>query len=1270
MSTPRLAIATLVVLVGWVLGRAAASTQPAVAAATGIPDKPLWTIGGYSDPPGVLSSPQDALALPGGGFVVVEQGNHRFQRMAADGSVRALWGSTGSAPGQLDGPGAGRFALALAADSSFWVTDPGNSRVQHFTPDGSWLSAFPVAKAESAYRSSLAGLATAADGTLYVTDAASQRVLHYRPDGTLLAAWGTQGAGPDQLNSPQGLTWTAAGELLVADQGNKRLQRFGASGEPLGSWTLPGAMPEQPGTPMDVEAAADGTLWVTEMLGGRLHHLAADGSSLGVWAVAGSDPSAAPDGLSLAPDGTVWLADRLNHRVKSFRSDGSPAATWGQAKAYELYQPGGVAAAPDGSYFATDLTSQNVWHLGAHGERLGSFGGPGTGPGQFDFQDTSAGIVVAADGSLWVADDGNRRLQRLDAAGTWLGEIKLTPIDPGDNLRINLVALAPDGSLFAAGNGGVFHFRADGAPLSQWKTYAGRFRLGTVRGLAVAPDGLVYLTDDGYPGFTQRVHRFRPDGTWLGAAPESLDGFCPRQIGPRGALGITPDAQLFALENYLVALDPTGRVLADWSPQAAGVARFDLAASFAATRAGLVVADRGSHSLRAFGWDYPQTWRASYFGNPWLAGWPAAVADLAEPDQTWGPGPPAPGLPADGWSLRLERQLAFEAGQHNFQLHTRGGARLWLDGRPLVDRWAAAAVDEGVSIRLGAGGHQVRLELRAPDGGAVLAWSSRRADEVAPTMTVTQTPVPLATQSSATPTPVLTAWATPFPERLFLPRLAHEGGPAVAATAPAPFLPVPGLDVERYDLDLTVADLGAGDPTAVVTVTLRLAAPADHVDLDVEPFALKVDAVSEAGRALPFALVAGKSNNHGLSGSRLRAWPGRVIPADQAFALTVRYHLDRATFGGNRGMMYSADYQGSRVLVVRGLPYYARYWLPSNDHPTDVATARLTLHVPDGVLGAANGRLLSGDYKLGSGLDAAGRRVFRWSMDQPVPPYLLTVAIGDYGVYSEDICYDVAGHTATPSVCTTAQHRLPFVYYFPKRYTYTPNPKDAYHGWIDAVVAFSGRLAPYPFDKLGFVSAPHPYSAEYASLVVLGTRGLSDGLHETFHSWWGDSMRVASWGDFWIKESLAEYLSGYWREESAGLPSGLLAPCSTVAINRPPDFDPVGTFIMDDQATLGSLTTAPYSKGAAAWHDLRQRMAAALGVNLYDEQGRAAFLSLLGSLYRAHAGRAISTPELVAYLRDNVGPRLAEAGAQLPPDAGATMVDAWARRWLDMSLYP
>ena len=106
--------------------------------------------------------------------------------------------------------------------------------------------------------------------------------------------------------------------------------------------------------------------------------------------------------------------------------------------------------------------------------------------------------------------------------------------------------------------------------------------------------------------------------------------------------------------------------------------------------------------------------------------------------------------------------------------------------------------------------------------------------------------------------------------------------------------------------------------------------------------------------------------------------------------------------------MYNPAWQGSRVMVTRGLPYYARFWLPSHDHPTDAATTAVTLHVPDGTLGASNGLLVGGDYTLGSGLDPAGRRVFRWRSERPIPPYLMNVAIGDYSAYSEEVCYGVA----------------------------------------------------------------------------------------------------------------------------------------------------------------------------------------------------------------------------------------------------------------------
>lgn len=80
---------------------------------------------------------------------------------------------------------------------------------------------------------------------------------------------------------------------------------------------------------------------------------------------------------------------------------------------------------------AIDPLTGNIWvALGANGlywifspagAYLGSFGEPGTGPGQFNFKrsacpDCVAGaIAFAPDGSFFVADDGNNRIQKFDA---------------------------------------------------------------------------------------------------------------------------------------------------------------------------------------------------------------------------------------------------------------------------------------------------------------------------------------------------------------------------------------------------------------------------------------------------------------------------------------------------------------------------------------------------------------------------------------------------------------------------------------------------------------------------------------------------------------------------------------------------------------------------------------------------------------------------------------------------------------------------------------
>src|SRR5207253_1115527 len=83
-----------------------------------------------------------AVAAVGDGSVIVADGSNRIQRFAADGSVINAWGSSGNGIGQFHfGAGGGNDAGAggglAVSDSTVYVADSGNDRIQRFSLDGS-----------------------------------------------------------------------------------------------------------------------------------------------------------------------------------------------------------------------------------------------------------------------------------------------------------------------------------------------------------------------------------------------------------------------------------------------------------------------------------------------------------------------------------------------------------------------------------------------------------------------------------------------------------------------------------------------------------------------------------------------------------------------------------------------------------------------------------------------------------------------------------------------------------------------------------------------------------------------------------------------------------------------------------------------------------------------------------------------------------------------------------------------------------------------------
>lgn len=121
-------------------------------------------------------------------------------------------------------------------------------------------------------------------------------------------------------------------------------------------------------------------------------------------------------------------------------------------------------------------------------------------------------------------------------------------------------------------------------------------------------------------------------------------------------------------------------------------------------------------------------WAAEYFANPELAGPPALTREESELVFDWGAGAPDPALPADGFSARWTRRLAFPGMTHQFQLQANGGARLFVDDQLLIDLWQEDGVSStaSASIDLTPGEHTLRVEYfdQSGDASIALRWQA------------------------------------------------------------------------------------------------------------------------------------------------------------------------------------------------------------------------------------------------------------------------------------------------------------------------------------------------------------------------------------------------------------------------------------------------------------------------------------------------------------------------------------------------------------------
>ncbi|HBY95628.1 MAG TPA: hypothetical protein DEP84_17015 [Chloroflexi bacterium] len=125
-------------------------------------------------------------------------------------------------------------------------------------------------------------------------------------------------------------------------------------------------------------------------------------------------------------------------------------------------------------------------------------------------------------------------------------------------------------------------------------------------------------------------------------------------------------------------------------------------------------------------------WKGEYFDNRNLSGTPVIVRDDPAINFNWGTGAPAPGLPADNFSVRWTRDLTFDAGTYRFSLRADDGVRFWIDGNLLIDQWQSGSATYKTEVYLSGGRHSLKLEYFEATGGAIVVLDWERVEQQFP----------------------------------------------------------------------------------------------------------------------------------------------------------------------------------------------------------------------------------------------------------------------------------------------------------------------------------------------------------------------------------------------------------------------------------------------------------------------------------------------------------------------------------------------------------
>ncbi|MGZ3304454.1 MAG: M1 family metallopeptidase [Asticcacaulis sp.] len=414
--------------------------------------------------------------------------------------------------------------------------------------------------------------------------------------------------------------------------------------------------------------------------------------------------------------------------------------------------------------------------------------------------------------------------------------------------------------------------------------------------------------------------------------------------------------------------------------------------------------------------------------------------------------------------------------------------------------------------------------------------------------------------------------------------------------------------VRHVDLDLT-ADFSSHTLHGTAILTLETQANAKQVILDTK--ALGIEAVTDASGA-PLKYKLGK-------GDPMMGQPLTIELPQGAQKVVVRYHTTAE--GTALQWLDPSQTAGKSLpfLFSQGEEINTRTWIPTQDSPAIRQTYAARIVAPKGLTA-----VMSADGKLTPGGEAVpnepGQRAWRFTMDKPVAPYLIALAIGDIGfrsegartgVYAEKAVLDKAAYEfADMGQMVDAAEKLYGPYQWGRYDVLVLPPSFPYGGMENPTLTFA------------------------TPTVLAGDRSLvSLVAHELAHSWSGNLVTNATWEDFWLNEGFTVYFENRIMEQVYGKDRAdmlkvlgwqeLQGTLKELNDGGHPDF----TELHPDLKGVNPddyFTDVPYEKGAAFLRMLEAHF------------GRAKLDAYLKGYFHRYAFKSMTTEAFLADLRANL----------------------------------